>query len=254
MSQADIGNITSGQTGPDFFDNKLEPWRDALHTLHSGTLRPSYAQAGLLWLDNSTTPWVLKMHDGTDDIALCNIDATTNLQTTIAEAVNAASSAGLVLAGSDGVAVATIGASGNGRISIDGGLTITKTSETVDPAATSGNVLSGTFTPTLTNATNITSSTASLMYFYRVGQMVTFFGQVSVTPASTGDTILRFSLPIAKNFTGRSQASGTAQQYSGTASTSASLYADTTNDTVSLRFVATSTSAIEFRVHASYVA
>lgn len=43
-----------------------------------GTARPAWARAGLVWIDSSATPWVRKLYDGTDDIALERIDATNN--------------------------------------------------------------------------------------------------------------------------------------------------------------------------------
>jgi hypothetical protein len=94
MSQADIGNITAGQTGPDFFDNKLEPWRNALHSMHSGASRPAYALAGLMWLDTTTTPWIVKCFDGTEDITIGTINATTNTFAPAGIPFTAASAAG----------------------------------------------------------------------------------------------------------------------------------------------------------------
>lgn len=81
MSQSDFGNLSSPLTGADFIDNKLEPWRDALHSSHSGSSRPSYAAAGMLWLDTTTTPWVIKLFDGSDDIPLFNVNSSTNVAT-----------------------------------------------------------------------------------------------------------------------------------------------------------------------------
>lgn len=78
MAQFDFGNLVSPLSGQEFIDDNLEPWRDALHSLHSGTARPSYAVAGMMWLDTTTTPWVLNAYDGTDDIALGTINASTN--------------------------------------------------------------------------------------------------------------------------------------------------------------------------------
>lgn len=79
MSQYDFGNLSSPLSGTTFFNTHLEPWRDALHTLHSGTSRPSYAVAGLIWRDTTSTPWSIKMYDGTDDITIGTINATTNV-------------------------------------------------------------------------------------------------------------------------------------------------------------------------------
>lgn len=43
--------------------------KKALLTQNKGSTAPSYAEAGALWLDDSATPWVLKLYDGTDWIA-----------------------------------------------------------------------------------------------------------------------------------------------------------------------------------------
>lgn len=76
MSQFDFGNLISPLSGADLIDSNLEPWRDALHTTHSGSTRPSYVVAGTLWLDTSSTPWLLKMFQGSDDIILGSLDTT----------------------------------------------------------------------------------------------------------------------------------------------------------------------------------
>lgn len=81
MAQNDFGNLSSPLNGATFFDSKLEPWRDTLHSTHSGSSRPSYAVAQMLWVNTTTTPWVLNMFDGSDDIPLGTINATTNLFT-----------------------------------------------------------------------------------------------------------------------------------------------------------------------------
>ncbi len=78
MSQYNFGNLESPLSGTTFFNMHLEPWRDALHSTHKGTARPSYAVAGLMWLKDTTTPWVLNIFDGTDDIGIGTVNATTN--------------------------------------------------------------------------------------------------------------------------------------------------------------------------------
>jgi hypothetical protein len=95
MSQYNFGNLVAPLTGTALIDTHLEPWRDALHTMHSGSSRPSYAVAGLMWLDTTTTPWTVKVFDGTDDISIGTINATTNLFA----AANAASSTNPTLTG-----------------------------------------------------------------------------------------------------------------------------------------------------------
>ena len=52
--------------------------KKALLNHHKGAAAPSYAEAGMLWLDDAATPWVLKAYDGADWIAVLGINATTN--------------------------------------------------------------------------------------------------------------------------------------------------------------------------------
>lgn len=82
MSQNDFGAIDEDNTsGSDLGNNILEPWRDALHSMHSGTSRPSYAVAGSLWLDNSDTPWLIKFFDGSNDLVVGAVNSSTHVFT-----------------------------------------------------------------------------------------------------------------------------------------------------------------------------
>lgn len=65
MSQYDFGNLESPLTGAAFINTHMEPWRDAVHSCHSGSSRPSYAVKGTVWLDTTSDPNILKMFDGT---------------------------------------------------------------------------------------------------------------------------------------------------------------------------------------------
>lgn len=78
MSQYDFGNLESPVSGTELINTHFEPWRDALHSMHKGSSRPSYAVAGMIWVDDTTTPWLVKMFDGSDDITLGQVDATSN--------------------------------------------------------------------------------------------------------------------------------------------------------------------------------
>lgn len=78
MSQFDFGDLESPLPGATFINGNLEPWRDALHSMHSGTSRPSYAVDGTMWLDDTTDPWILNVYDGTSDVALGTIDISTH--------------------------------------------------------------------------------------------------------------------------------------------------------------------------------
>lgn len=81
MSQYSFGNLSSPLSGATLIDTHLEPWRDAVHTNHSGTSRPSYAVAKMLWMDTSASPVTLKYFDGTDDITVGTFDESANLFT-----------------------------------------------------------------------------------------------------------------------------------------------------------------------------
>lgn len=60
----------------------------------------------------------------------------------------------------------------------------------------------GFYTPTLTNTTNLASSTAYQLNWYRVGNQVTVFGKVLVDPTTIGATVLSMTLPITSGLTG----------------------------------------------------
>lgn len=81
MSQFDFGNLESPLSGSNFINSNLEPWRDALHTLHKGPSTPSYAVAGMMWINDSGSPWILNIFDGTDNISVGTVDPTTNVFT-----------------------------------------------------------------------------------------------------------------------------------------------------------------------------
>ena len=104
-----------------------------------------------------------------------------------------------------------------------------------------GLVLSGTYTPTLANTTNVAASTPRLATYMRVGSAVTVAGQLDIDPTATGAVLLGISLPIASDFT-------TAYQLGGVASAetiaieSAGIEANATDNNASLKYVAVDTS------------
>lgn len=55
---------------------------DTLHnrwlTTDIGTSRPADAKAGTMWIDNTNSPWILYVYDGTNDIQIGTIDTTNN--------------------------------------------------------------------------------------------------------------------------------------------------------------------------------
>jgi hypothetical protein len=120
---------------------------------------------------------------------------------------------------------------GSGLVTVasGGGLSISATAVT-SPAAGNGNVFSGTYTPSLTNTTNIAASTASVCQYMRVGNVVTVSGTVTIDPTATGQIVLGMTLPIASNFSGATNCGGT---FVGSGVTTVNLGAvigDSTND------------------------
>lgn len=78
-------------------------------------------------------------------------------------------------------------------------------------SGTGGNLYSGTYTPTLTNTTNVGGSTAYPAQYSRVGNVVTVTGKVDIQPSASGAaTVLGISLPIASNLANEHECCGTA--------------------------------------------
>ena len=85
MAQNDFGTIDPATTSGTQLASLLGLFRDAVNTNHSGTSRPSYAQAGMIWVqDVSATVKQLNVYDGTDDISLGTYDTTTNVWSPVA--------------------------------------------------------------------------------------------------------------------------------------------------------------------------
>jgi hypothetical protein len=129
----------------------------------------------------------------------------------------------------------------------DSGLQIARTSVT-SPATEDGNVFSGSYTPTITNGTNISSSTSTVNRYARVGNQVTVHGTVAFTFTSANvNSNARISLPIPSSFSSVTQARLTGTSYtlsnrdvmSGVASIS-------TND-ISIRCYPTSADDVSFQ-------
>jgi hypothetical protein len=67
----------------------------------------------------------------------------------------------------------------------------------VGGALSAANLLSGTYTPTVANQSNITSVSVEVAQYLRVGNVVTVSGQCTITPASAASATFSLSLPIA---------------------------------------------------------
>lgn len=113
----------------------------------------------------------------------------------------------------------------------------------------------GTYTPTLTGVTNVSSTTAFTCQFMRVGSVVTVSGKISVTPTTNNtQTILGVSLPIASNFAAEENCGGLAHTLNNTAADQhgASIYADATNDRATFNYYETHGSADLFTFTFTY--
>jgi len=73
----------------------------------------------------------------------------------------------------------------------------TNTTQIATTAFVQANSSSGTYTPTLTNTTNITSSTLNAAYYVRNGNLITVTISVQLTLTATADTVFTFSLPVS---------------------------------------------------------
>jgi hypothetical protein len=104
-------------------------------------------------------------------------------------------------------------------------------------ATTVTTLVGSTYTPTLTNVTNLTASTAYQCQYMRVGSTVTVSGRVDIDPTAAGATELGITLPVASNFGAIEDCAGVAAA-SGIAGQAAAIAADTANDRAKLVYVA----------------
>lgn len=138
---------------------------------------------------------------------------------------------GMYADGSDNIQV---GAVGSGNVKLH------NLSMTGDISA--ANLESGTYTPTLTNTLNVSSSSANLSIYSRVGNTVTVSGFVDITPTGSGLGTVKLSLPITSNFTLGTDAIGSVS-CGNTVLNSVYILADGTSDTANLSFNAASSSS-----------
>lgn len=97
-----------------------------------------------------------------------------------------------------------------------------------------------TYTPTLTNTTNVAASTARQCTYFRVGNVVTVSGQLDIDPTAIGQIVLGISLPVASNFTTAFQLGGTGAATTVT-DNAAGIISDATNDRATLSYIAVDT-------------
>lgn len=113
-------------------------------------------------------------------------------------------------------------------------------------------VAAGTYTPTLTNQSNLDGSTAYECQYSRVGNTVTVSGKVDVNPTATGTTKLGISLPIASNLGAAEDCAGTAAS-TGFAGESGPITGDAGNDRALLDWVTASSANHDMYFTFTYV-
>lgn len=113
-------------------------------------------------------------------------------------------------------------------------------------------VISGTYTPTLTGDANVSSSTAFVCQYSRVGSLVTVSGKCEVTTTDALPTQLGISLPIASNFAQNYQAAGTSQADLAGTAVAGKVISDASNNRAELQFMGATTTLHTFWFQFSY--
>lgn len=111
----------------------------------------------------------------------------------------------------------------------------------------------GTYTPTVTGTTNVSSTLGHKCQWLRIGNVVTVSGRVRVTPTSGGGagTAFTVSLPVATTFTSGVSCGGTALSVTGYIP--AGITARATTAVVDFFFEAPSASVTEFTFSLTYL-
>lgn len=107
----------------------------------------------------------------------------------------------------------------------------------------------GTYTPTLTNTTNIDSSTASVCNYIQIGSMVFVSGNVAIDPTAAAATLLGMTIPKASNFSSFSQLSGAGSTGTGVAW---QISGDITNDRATFSSTVTYTTNLNIAFNFMY--
>ena len=140
-------------------------------------------------------------------------------------------------------------------LDVTGGIQTSRTGVT-SPAATDGNVFSGTYTPIqVSTNTNVDSVTFGALQYIRVGTVITVCGQIAIdATTATTDTIVKMSLPIASNFASSRQLAGVGSSLTTPyAANNLAIIADTTNDCVEIRLRPSVNTSLTYNFIFNYV-
>lgn len=138
------------------------------------------------------------------------------------------------------------------------------TSGTTPVATTNGRLTdglimtAGTYTPTLTNVTNVAASTPYRWQYSRVGSVVTVSGALDIDATSAAGTATEVgaTLPIVSDFTGFMDCGGDAisdVSIAGVTASSARVKADATNNRASITLNALSTTNDTYSIQFTYI-
>jgi hypothetical protein len=126
------------------------------------------------------------------------------------------------------------------RIAQTGAVSVVGALSAATFSITEGAVISGTYTPTLTNGTNVNASTSAVCSYSRVGAVVTVSGVIAVATTAAGGTAsaVGISLPIASNLGDFSDCCGAGSRIAagGTLYESCAIFGDTANNRAHLQF------------------
>jgi len=100
-----------------------------------------------------------------------------------------------------------------------------------------------TYTPSLTNVTNVNSSSSATCHYIRLGNQVMVSGLITVDPTAGAPTLTEIdvSLPIASNLAALADLVGTGNREATSGWEQVQIVGDTTNDRARLVFLATDT-------------
>lgn len=226
-------------------------WTGQLAATRGGTGFESYAVGDILYADTTTT--FAKLPDVATGNALISggvgvapswgkIGLTTHVTGTlpVANGGTGITSLGTGVAtwlgtpSSANLAAAVTDETGSGALVFGTAPTISDLTVT----GTSGNVLSGTYTPTqVSTNTNVDSVTFSACQYMRVGNTVTVSGQIAINATTaTTDTVVKMTIPVASNFSSSRQlGGGGASITTPYAANVLAFLADTINESVDVR-------------------
>jgi len=124
-----------------------------------------------------------------------------------------------------------------------GGVTATQNAN--DITLSTPTITGGTYTPTLTNVSGVTTSSVSSAQWQQVDGTVTVSGQITIDPTGAGggtSVSIGLKLPVASNFANANECAGTAVS-PGIGGQCGAILADAANNRANLQFVSVSGSS-----------